>query len=323
MSCRSQNSPKTSTSTNVQPTLQSSMYLVFESALLMLFVTCRFCTSTTTNVKKSITGSFLRVTQYCTVCKRTWSWESQPLVGTIPAGNILTSAAILFSGAFPAKVLRIFQILKCAMITPKTFFRHQAKFLQPAVHIAWEKHQMALFQSFKANNQNLALSGDGRADSPGHSAKYGSYTVMEMSCNKVLDFKLVQVYLLNVAMRVKGNVNNVCVWDRCLVQVCMLYRQVCIKHSLCVYMYVHCSPQSNEVGGSYHMEKEGLARVLNFLQQQGLNISVLVTDRHRQINKWLRENHSEITHYYDVWHVAKGNKAYSNSFAIAILPVSY
>ena len=57
------------------------------------------------------------------------------------------------------------------------------------------------------------------------------------------------------------------------------------------------------------MEKEGLERVLNFLQQQHCKVDILVTDRHRQINKWLRENHSEITHYYDVWHVAKGSKA--------------
>ena len=72
---------------------------------------------------------------------------------------------------------------------------------------------------------------------------------------------------------------------------------------MCVYV------QSNEVGGSYHMEKEGLERVLEFLQQQQqLQVDVLVTDRHRQINKWLRENHPEIMHYYDVWHVAKGTK---------------
>ena len=66
--------------------------------------------------------------------------------------------------------------------------------------------------------------------------------------------------------------------------------------------------QSNEVGGSYHMEKEGLKRVLDFLQRERkMNVEVLVTDRHRQINKWLREEHGEITHYYDVWHVAKGD----------------
>ena len=54
------------------------------------------------------------------------------------------------------------------------------------------------------------------------------------------------------------------------------------------------------------MEKEGLQRVLNFLKQQGLTVEMLITDRHRQINKWLRESHPNIIHYYDVWHVAKG-----------------
>lgn len=56
------------------------------------------------------------------------------------------------------------------------------------------------------------------------------------------------------------------------------------------------------------MEKEGLQRVLNFLQKEKMTVEVLVTDRHRQINKWLRESYPSITHYYDVWHVAKGKK---------------
>ena len=70
--------------------------------------------------------------------------------------------------------------------------------------------------------------------------------------------------------------------------------------------HVFSNTQSNEVGGSYHMEKEGLKRVLNFLQQLGLTVEVLVTDRHKQINKRLRENYPTISHYYDIWHVAKG-----------------
>ena len=35
-------------------------------------------------------------------------------------------------------------------------------------------------------------------------------------------------------------------------------------------------------------------------------IDVLVTDRHKQINKWLHESHPDIKHYFDTWHVAKG-----------------
>ena len=66
--------------------------------------------------------------------------------------------------------------------------------------------------------------------------------------------------------------------------------------------------QSNEVGGSYYMEKEGLHRVLQFLNQENVNIGALVTDRHRQINKWLNDNHPSIVHYYDTWHVAKSKE---------------
>ena len=43
---------------------------------------------------------------------------------------------------------------------------------------------------------------DGRSDSPGHSAKYGVFTVIEQRVNKVLDVELVQVHvrlLTNIA----------------------------------------------------------------------------------------------------------------------------
>ena len=57
---------------------------------------------------------------------------------------------------------------------------------------------------------------------------------------------------------------------------------------------------------SYHMEKEGLVRAVDFIEGQGLDIGVLVTDRHRQIAKWVRENMSSTDHRYDIWHLAKG-----------------
>ena len=58
------------------------------------------------------------------------------------------------------------------------------------------------------------------------------------------------------------------------------------------------------------MEKEGLHRVIEHLTEEGLQIGVLVTDRHKQINKWIRENHPQIKHYFDIWHVAKGKLCY-------------
>lgn len=54
------------------------------------------------------------------------------------------------------------------------------------------------------------------------------------------------------------------------------------------------------------MEKEGLCRVMKYLKKQKVAIGIIVTDRHKQINKWLRETHPKIQHFYDVWHIAKG-----------------
>ena len=86
--------------------------------------------------------------------------------------------------------------MKCATITSNTFFRHQRDILQPVLNITWEKHQLSLFSMIKAVGQSLISAGDGRADSPGHCAKYGSYTVIDMTCSKLFDFKLVQVKLM-------------------------------------------------------------------------------------------------------------------------------
>ena len=172
----------------------SSCYIVFESALFLLFATCRNCLSKCVEIKKMIHGSLLRVTQTCSRCHSYWIWDSQPMVGNIPKGNVSLSAAILFAGALPTKTLRVVKIINCCCISPGTFFRHQRQYLQPAICSLWKSEQLALLTNLR-DQKKLALSGDGRADSPGHSAKYGSYTVIEMSCNKVLDYKLVQVCL--------------------------------------------------------------------------------------------------------------------------------
>ena len=58
------------------------------------------------------------------------------------------------------------------------------------------------------------------------------------------------------------------------------------------------------------MEKEGLVRSVKLLSENNVQIKNIITDRHRQIAKWIRENMPETRHNYDVWHMAKGtNKA--------------
>ena len=175
---------------------RQTVYLVFESALLLLFSSCIHCRSPT-SLKKVVTGSLLWIIQTCSHCSRRRTWESQPYIKKkIAAGNILTSAAILYSGALPSKALRMFQILNLATISRKTFFRHQGQYLQPAINSVWKQSQEVLLRSLKEKGNPLVLAGDGRSDSPEHSAKYGSYSILDLTCNKIVDFKLVQVWEL-------------------------------------------------------------------------------------------------------------------------------
>lgn len=53
------------------------------------------------------------------------------------------------------------------------------------------------------------------------------------------------------------------------------------------------------------MEFYAFKLCLHFLLNYGLNVKKIVTDRHAAISKFLEENHPEISHRYDIWHVAK------------------
>ena len=65
----------------------------------------------------------------------------------------------------------------------------------PVVNESWQKEQNSIFVDLK--DQDLWLSGDGRCDSPGHNAKYGTYTMIDQETDKIVDFSVVQVSEVN------------------------------------------------------------------------------------------------------------------------------
>ena len=77
-----------------------------------------------------------------------------------------------------------------ACIKERAFHYHQKKYLAQSVIHVWKHSQRALLSKCTSP---IVIGGDGRADSPGHSAKYGSYGVIDMSTNKVIHIELVQV----------------------------------------------------------------------------------------------------------------------------------
>ncbi|XP_065920854.1 THAP domain-containing protein 5-like isoform X2 [Dysidea avara] len=169
-------------------------FLVYRSHLLSLFTACRSCHQLCDGEVANLKGTFISIRQSCHHCGYTWVWNSQPFIRDTPAANILLSAAILFSGSTPGKIFHFLGCLRVACTTDRTFHLHQSQYLQPAVISVWNHHQHQILSAIAKKDCPLTVGGDGRADSPGHSAKYGSYGVID------LDTKF---YILNLYRAMK------------------------------------------------------------------------------------------------------------------------
>ena len=72
-------------------------------------------------------------------------------------------------------------------------FKLREQFLFPVLKSTWEEEQKTVLNQLKARESGAVLAGDGRCDSPGHSAKYCTYTFLDVESKKVVDFNVVAV----------------------------------------------------------------------------------------------------------------------------------
>ena len=175
----------------VKSAVEQRKFIVFEENLDKLFLICSTCSKPTTEVSKTLVGSMVVVHSLC-VDGHQSRWQSQPMIDSKVAGNMLLAGSILFSGNSFQNINSLAQRLNLAFIGKSVFYNIQKDILIPVVDKAWKDHQDSLINEVK-KLPKLDLCGDGRCDSPGHCAKYGTYTVMDENTNKVLDFEVVQV----------------------------------------------------------------------------------------------------------------------------------
>ena len=105
------------------------------------------------------------------------------------AGNLLVAAAILFCGLTFTGISNSAKVLNLAMFSESTFYRMQKEYLFPVIHTNYNMQQDAVIEFLRGND--LKLSGDGRCDSPGYSAKYCTYSLMD-SATDLIFYKLIQ-----------------------------------------------------------------------------------------------------------------------------------
>ena len=172
--------------------IHEDKYIVFRSSLnALLGHTCKTCGSPVIDQQERTQGTMLTIKTFC-INGHTFSWNSQPIVNSMASGNLLTSAAILFSGNTFSKVNQLATYLNLKFISHTTYYTIQSNYLFPVINNAWLQEQSRVLNAMKIEGRPVILSGDGRCDSPGHNAKYGTYTMMTET-GKVAVFSIVQV----------------------------------------------------------------------------------------------------------------------------------
>ncbi|XP_077152034.1 uncharacterized protein LOC143816018 [Ranitomeya variabilis] len=180
-------------------------FLVFESCLdkLILSMPCRGeqgCDRPIVKIWKEINGTFITVHVSCGNHNYKL-WESQPQTGGIPAGNLLLSAAILFSGLTYVKVRHVFHILGLLCIDKSTYLKNQTYHLFPVINNQWILEQNAVVDNLKKTP--LCLAGDGQRDHLGHLTKHGIYTLLDVNSKKVVSFHVEQLSAGNSSLGLK------------------------------------------------------------------------------------------------------------------------
>ena len=175
----------------LEPSDTDKKYLVFSNCLDQLLKRCPKCGVVVTGHKKKTTGSMLSVEMICLAGQIT-HWDSQPITKRKPVGNLLLAASILCTGNTFASVSRLASCLNLQLISESVFYNTRQRFLFPVLNQAW-KHEQETVRQELVNKGAININGDGRCDSPGHSAKYGTYTLLDDDSGKVVAFSVVQV----------------------------------------------------------------------------------------------------------------------------------
>ncbi|OCT64444.1 hypothetical protein XELAEV_18045545mg, partial [Xenopus laevis] len=164
-------------------------FIVFESCLDVLLhkLSCGFgvdCRSPIIGLEKQVKGSYLSVVGRCSKGHRFHLWDSQPVAGDVALGNLLASAALLFSGSRFSKVEEISQLMGLQLISCDTYRKYQRAFLFPTIDRHWLNERRRLKDT--VGYTKLCLSGDG------HNSKVSTYTFTEPQSKLILDFQVVQ-----------------------------------------------------------------------------------------------------------------------------------
>ncbi|XP_075688033.1 uncharacterized protein LOC142656917 [Rhinoderma darwinii] len=188
---------------NADRLVNERKFLVFESCLdeLLQHLKCSYgdgCKASVSGIEKHVTGTMLTVVGYCSGGHICCLWQSQPVKGRTGIGDLICSSAVLFSGGNFQKVHEMFTFMGLPFVSPSRYSVLQRKYMFPIIDFYWFKEQQRS-QSYLRGHP-VSLVGDGRFGSFGHNGKYCTYTFLESTTKRILDFHIGQSTRLTSAM---------------------------------------------------------------------------------------------------------------------------
>ncbi|KAM4652911.1 uncharacterized protein O3C94_015114 [Discoglossus pictus] len=176
--------------------IQERKFLVFESCLdeLLCKLKCSYkdnCNASITETKKTVDGTLLSVYGKCENGHYMKLWKSQPVFEELAVGNVISSAALLFSGCQYAKILEMFKFIGMPFISQSCYNNYQKKYIFPTIDIHWKRQRHLNIQSLQG--QPISLASDSQCDTSGLNTKHCTYTMIEDKTKKIIDFHTLQV----------------------------------------------------------------------------------------------------------------------------------
>ncbi|XP_064468722.1 uncharacterized protein LOC135383008 [Ornithodoros turicata] len=170
------------------------MFIVARFSLMELLKVCTVCSSSPTNVQLTTMGTLARATITCENGHRNqWAIlqcarQSFSLVASSPSHCACSTswALLIYIGVSTSSTRSALYFQQYKM------FKELAGTSQdsPDQSQVWDKERAAVLE--KLGDRPLHLAGDARCDSPGHTALHGTYTIMETTINRIVQFEVVK-----------------------------------------------------------------------------------------------------------------------------------
>lgn len=151
------------------------------------------CNGSRKVVDKKIDAGVLLITHKCTR-GHGGVWSSSSVLAEkrgqkLYVSSVLLASSVLVSGNNFEKVSLLAKGMNLNYVSSSTFSRIQSLYALPSIRDLWDRVKEVVWKVFE--NDVLVLCGDGRMDSPGFSAKYCVYTMMEHYLNIIVDLEVV------------------------------------------------------------------------------------------------------------------------------------